>query len=226
MRRFILLTLVALLLAAGLAAQEHTAALKFKLLEAAEYNLDMFYSSELQRLYVQLDFDIPKSNLDPQYHYGVFLDKGAQFQAITISGNYESHYWVNNLQPEHFEPVLTQRSLLSADCPALFFGLSMNDFDKLPDTAHYRIWYYLSVPPFQLDSSQKLSTGIEASQYWYPRNMSSPSTVNLKLTTTPYLTLLVGNSFAAKDDKDFSRVHTSNYIESVDNPCSLKLIRE
>lgn len=226
MRRTFFLIALFLLLAAGLAAQDSAAELRFKLLEADEYELDMFYSTELQRLYMQVDFDIPKSQLDPQYYYGVFLHKDAQIQAITVSGNYESHYWANNLQPEHFEPDLIQPELLVWNTPVLFYGIHLNSFAQYTETTHFRLWYYITVPPFQIDQNNKLSTGLGADDFWYPRNITKDSTVKLTMTTTPFMTLRVGNNFASQQDRQYSRIHKNTYIETPAQPCGFRLIRD
>ncbi|MBW6514019.1 MAG: hypothetical protein K0B87_04615 [Candidatus Syntrophosphaera sp.] len=226
MRRISVIFILALLLASGLRAQNDADALYFKLLEAEEYELDTFYSSELQRLYVQVDFDIPKSQLDPAYHYGVFLERDAQFQSTTISGQYGSHYLVSNLMPEHFVPGLTKPELLNWDSPAIFYGLSLDNYDRMPEIVHFRLWYYLRIPPFKLDETQKLSTGLDANQFWYPRNISTGSKVKLKLTTIPYMTLLVGNAYAAHIDKQYSRIHSITFIETVEHPSSFRLVRD
>ncbi len=226
MRRTINLIALLLLLVGGLAAQDTASALRFKLLESDEYELDMFYSTELQRLYMQVDFDISKSQLDSDYYYGVFLHKDAQMQAIAVSGNYESHYWVDNLQPEHFGPELNQPELLVWNSPALFFGIRLSNFAKYPETAHFKIWYYLDVPPFRLDDGNKLSTGLDARDFWYPRNLNQDSKVKLTMTTTPYMSLRVGNSFASNVDKQYSRTHKNTYIETPGQPCGFRLIRD
>ncbi len=226
MRRLYMTFALLFLFAIGLVAQENTAALKFKLLEADEYDLDMFYSTELQRLYMQVDFEVSKEDLDPQFYYGVFLHKGAQIQAITVSGSFESHYWANNLQPEHFDPVLVQPELLVWNSPALFYGIHLNNLAKYPEKPHFRIWYYIEVPPFRLDETNKLTTGLDASEFWYPRSLSKDCTVKITMTTTPYMSLRVGNSFASKLDKQYSRIHTNTYIETPAQPCGFRLIRD
>jgi len=226
MRRKYMMFALLLLLALGLASQENTAALRFKLLEAGEYELDMFYSTELQRLYMQVDFELPKNELDPNFHYGVFLHKDAQIQAITVSGSFEAHYWANNLQPEHFEPHLVQPELLVWNSPARFFGIHLNNLDKYPETPHFRIWYYVQVPPFRLDETNKLTTGLDAAEFWYPRNLSRETTVQVTMTTTPYMSLRVGDTFASKLDKQFSRTHKNTYIETPSQPCGFRLVRD
>ena len=226
MRRTYLLIALLLSLTAGIVAQDTAAAFRFKLLEAGEYELDMFYSTELQRLYMQVDFDIPGEELSPGYYYGVFLHKDAQIQAITVSGNFESHYWVNNLQPEHFEPELIQPELLVWNSPARFFGIHLNSLEKYPETPHFRIWYYLEVPPFRLDETNKLTTGLDAAEFWYPRNLSRETTVQVTMTTTPYMSLRVGDTFASKLDKQFSRTHKNTYVETPSQPCGFRLVRD
>ncbi|MGC9362257.1 MAG: hypothetical protein ACP5F3_04935 [Candidatus Syntrophosphaera sp.] len=198
----------------------------FKLLEAEEYDLDVFYSSELQRLYVQVDFEIPKNELDPTFHYGVFLERDAQFQAFTVDGKTGKHYLVNNLLPEHFVPGLTKPELLNWNSPVLFRGFYLPDLENLPETVHFRMWYYLRVPPFKLDGQQMLTTGLDAGQFWYPRNTNTMSRVNVRMTTIPYISVMVGSNIASQFDKQYSRIHTLSYVESVDQPSSLVLIRD
>lgn len=226
MRRLLFIFVLSLLLASGLGAQNSADALYFKLLQAEDYELDTFFSTELQRLYVQIDFDVPKTELDPTYNYGVFLDRDAQFQSITVSGQYSSHYLVNNLKPEHFVPGLTQPELLDWDSQVTFYGLSLANYESLQEIVHFRIWYYLRIPPFTLDDTQKLSTGLDAQQCWYPRNINTSSSVKLKLTTIPYISLRIGNREAEKVDKQYSRTHTITFVESVDQPRSFTLIRD
>jgi hypothetical protein len=226
MHRVIVLISLSLILAAGLGAQIDTAALYFKLLEAEEYDLDMFYSSELHRLYVQVDFEILKNELDPSYHYGVFLERDAQFQAFTISGQVGEHYRVNNLSPEHFVMGLTHPELLDWDSSVSFRGLYLHNFDELPENLHFRLWYYLRVPPFKLDANQKLTTVLDANQFWYPRNMRTKSKVNLRMITIPYISISIGNNLASQFDKQYSRIHTLSFEESVEQPSSLRFIRD
>ncbi len=226
MRRLYILIILILMLTVGLWAQKESSPLYFRLLESEKYNLDMFYSTELQRLYVQLDFDIPKSSLDPAAHYGVFLIKDALFQNVMISGKFASHYFVNNLVPQHFVPELTKTELLKDDSPAKFYGFTIKDFADLPELVHVRMWYYLTVPVFKIDEMNKLSTYLDAEKFWYPRNFTSSSTVELKLTTTPFMTLLVNNSYAPQTDKQYSRIHNSTFLEIPHQPASVRLIRD
>jgi hypothetical protein len=82
------------------------------------------------------------------------------------------------------------------------------------------------MPAFRLDDQQKLSSMLKADQCWYPRNLTKSSTVNLTLTTTPNLTLLVGNSYATHSDSEYTRTHRHTFIDTLEQPVDLKLIRE
>lgn len=217
---------ILLLLAATLVAQADNDTIRFTLLDAAEYDLDMFYSTDLGRLFMQVDFDIPKSELNPKLYYGVFLEQHSYIQSVTVSGFYEGNYLVQNLDANHFEPVLPKPELLYADSPARFYGINLNHYADYPETAHFRIWYYTEVPAFTLNDRQQLSTGLRGDQFWYPRSLKRNNTVRLTLTTTPYLTLLVGNSYAAKTDEQYTRIHKETFIETAEQPVSFALIRD
>lgn len=225
MRRMIFLLLAILACAIGLRAAEADS-LDFKLLAAETYSLDMFYSSELQRMYVQLDFDIPKSALSPDYRYGALLDADAVFQSIEVAGNYENHYRVKNLEPENFAPPQPQAAWLDEKAPARFFGLPLGDWQSLPQKVHFRFWYYTSVDPFTTDSRGVASTGLEPDRFWYPRNTGAASTVQLKLTTTPYMVLRIGENSVTRTDSQYSRVHETTFTENPAEPVALRLIRD
>ncbi len=225
MRRTILIFAL-LLLASLLAAQESPAALRFKLLEANEYDLDMFYSTELRRLYMQIDFEIPKAQLDPSFYYGFFLHKDAQIQAITVSGKNEKLYWVTNMVAEHFEPTLPQPELLVWNSPARFFGIHLDNFRDYDQRARFKIWYSIDLPTFELDGANKLSTGLDGREFWHPHNLNRQANIRLTLVTTPYMKLRLGNSFASSEDKQYSRTHKLSYIDSPTEPNGFWLIRD
>ncbi|NLN85403.1 MAG: hypothetical protein GX135_04775 [Candidatus Cloacimonetes bacterium] len=215
-----------LLLASLLAAQESPAALSFKLLEANEYELDMFYSTELRRLYMQLDFEIPKSQLDPSFHYGFFLHKDAQIQSITVSGKNEKLYWVTNMVPEHFEPTLPQPELLAWNSPVRFFGIHLDKLRDYGEKAQFKIWYNIDIPTFELDGANKLSTGLDGTEFWHPHNLNQDTNIRLTLVTTPYMKLRLGKSFASSEDKQYSRTHKLSFIDSPTEPSGFRLIRD
>jgi len=225
MRRSFLLFAI-LLLASLLAAQESPAALRFKLLEANEYELDMFYSTELRRLYMQVDFEIPKSQLNPEFYHGIFLHKDAQIQAISVSGKPENLYWVTDLVAEHFEPTLPQPELLVWNSPVRFFGIHLDHFAEYSSLTKFKIWYSIDLPTFELDGANKLSTGLDAREYWFPHNLYRDANVKLTLVTTPYMKLHLGNSVATSVDRQYSRTHTFTYTDSPLKPSGFRLIRD
>lgn len=225
MRRTVLFFAI-LLLVSFLAAQESPSALRFKLLEAGEYELDMFYSTELRRLYMQVDFEIPKSQLNLDYHYGFFLHKDAQIQAISVSGKHEKLYWVTNMVAEHFEPELPQPELLVWNSPVRFFGIHLDHFSEYSRLTQFKIWYSIDLPNFELDGSNKLSTGLNDREYWHPHNLNRDANVNLTLVTTPYMKLHLGKSVATSVDSQYSRTHKFSYTDSPLEPTGFRLIRD
>lgn len=226
MRKSICLIALLLLLGVGVFAQVIVPGAKFKLISPAELDLNMFYSTELQRLYVQADFELEKALLDPTQYNGVFLNRDARLQSLTIAGRGEGYYFVNNISPQHFEPELSYPELLKEDNPARFHGLSINNYQNYPDTVHVTLMYYLDLPEFRINEMNKLCSGFEANQYWYPHDLVSSTVVKVKLDTTPFYTLLLGNSFAQFTDKDFKRTHKCTFIAPPDQPVNLRLIKD
>ena len=216
----VLLTLLFASLLVCLSAQEQKS---FKLLQAPEYDLDILYSSELVRLYVQVDFAIPRDQLDASSYYGVFLSSGAVFQRALVGGEYAPHFFVSNLVPEHFQPALPVAEVLNEESGVKFIGISLKDLDKFPETVTFRLWYILPVTSPASDSIGKPSFLIDGKQFWYPRNVHQVSTVKLNMLTTPRISVLIDKSFATQTDKDNSRQHTGTFLEMPDQPCSLRL---
>lgn len=224
MSRLIFCVLLSCFILAGLAAQE--SAPVFKLLEAEEYDIDVHYSTELQRLYFRVDFSVPAAELSGEAYYGLFLPKGMEFQSLTAAGKYLPRYQVKDLSAENFDPPLPQPELLAADYPAELSVFLPRGLPSGEDEIPIRLWYNMPVPAFTVAPDHSLGAEISARQFWYPRNISRQSKVNVVMTSPPYISLLIGNNFASHSDGDYIRTHRSSYLETADQPCSLFLLRD
>ena len=197
---------------------------EFQNLEADEYTLDMAYSAELGRLFVQLDFNIPRGKTEARLRYGLFLHKDAVLQSVIISDFVQQAYQVKNLRYKHFKPNLKQKELLAKDSPVSFYGIPRQDFDLLPRVVHYRIWYYLPVAPLARSENAELATVLDSGSFWYPRNLSRKSLVKVKLTTVPEISLRMWDLAITRTVNECSWVYSVTYTEDEDNPASVRLI--
>lgn len=226
MRRPCLIILTMLFLAVAVVAAAKDGAQYFRLLEAQEYALDMLYSSELERVYVQVEFSVDRASLDPEARYGMFLDNSAIVQAIMVGGLDQTSYQVSNLKPALFKPKLNQPELLLENSPNGFLGINLPALSQLPPIVQIKLWYYLPVPPVTEQKDQNLATDLDAKRYWYPRNIHGDAKVNLKLTTVKYFILQIGDVAAPRVDGEFGRVHEISYTDKAKKPATFRLIRD
>lgn len=210
----------------SVAVPDSTAGAKnFRLLEADSYTLDMHYSSALERLIVGIQFSLPKAELDPSKVWGMFIHRNAVINSISVSGEYEQPGFWANLTANDFQPLLPIPGLLAKDAQAVFFNLSLENYASYADSVQFEIWYTLSTPPFAEGEQSVLSTGFEASQFWYPRRLSGPSRLNIRLSTAPDINLLLGGSYAPHSSGRYSWDHEIVISENPEQPVSLVLIK-
>jgi hypothetical protein len=210
----------------SLSAQVIVPGAKFKLITPAVLDLNMFYSSELHRLYVEADFDLQKDQLDPTQYNGVFLSRDTKLQSLTIAGQGEGYYYVNNITAQNFQPELSKPELLAADSPARFHGMSINNYQNYPDTVRVKLMYYLDMPEFRTNEMKQVCAGFGGDQYWYPHSLTGDVKVNVKLETTPYFSLMLGNSFPSHTDQGFKRMHQCSFMDVPPQPQAFRLIKD
>lgn len=226
MRKYVVLYLVLFLLGLCLFAQEPASApAKAKLLPADRMDLDMRYSTEMKRLYVQADFTVAGAKLDTLSYFGVFLNRGAKIQSVTINNRASGHYFMQGLVPDHFDPVLPNAELVASDAPARFHGIVLSNFAQYGETVAFRIMYYLDVPEFAMNDMNMLCAGFAPESFWYPRNVMGRTAVNLNLHTTQFTELMLGNQLVAYKDTGFQRTHSSMFFDMPAQPLAFRLIR-
>jgi len=193
---------------------------------ATDLSLDMRYSTELQRLYIQVDTQVEKSTIDNFALNGFFMIRNARLQGLWINGKSSKFMFVNNLKPENFNPALEQPQLLEPNSSARYHLIAMNDFADYPDLVHVRIHYYINVPDFQPNSLNQLYTVLEPDTFWYPRNLVSPTNVKMKVTTTTFIRLMLGDALVPYTDTDFQREHTATFRDDPAKPLSFRLMKD
>lgn len=191
-----------------------------------DLTLDMRYSTELQRLYMQVDTHVEKSTIDNFALNGFFMPRNARLQGLWINGKSSRFMFVGNLKPENFNPALEQPQMLEDSYPARYHMIPMNDFADYPDLVHIRILYYINVPNFQPNSLNQLYTVLEPDTFWYPRNIVSTTNVKMKVTTTTFIRLMLGDALVPYTDADFQREHIATFRDDPAKPLSFRLMKD
>ncbi|MGI6197978.1 MAG: hypothetical protein ACOYIS_02455 [Candidatus Cloacimonadaceae bacterium] len=186
-------------------------------------NMELRFSTELQRLYFQLEAIANKADIDDLAHNGFFLPKTARIQGVWLNGK---HIRLSYMPELTFNPPLEDESLLAADSPARFFILEIDDYPGLPEQVEVRINYYINMPPFKASTIGQQFTFLDPDCFWYPRNLSQGTNINFKLITTPRLRLSLGGSLVPYSDHDYKREHTANFTDDPAEPLSLRIIRD
>lgn len=220
---FILLMICAAVYAQGEAPKQTVWA---KVFPATEQNLDIRYSTELQRLYIQVDAKVQKSTIDNFALNGLFLPRNARVQGLWINGKSSKFLFVNNLKPENFNPPLEKPELLDEKGPARYHIMMMNDFADYPDVVPVRIVYYIDMPPLEPNSLDQLFTMLSPETFWYPRYILGTTTVKLKLVTTTFIRLMLGDALVPSSDKDYQREHVAGFRDDPAKPLSFRLMKE
>lgn len=225
MRRYFALLLCLLVVSVALNAQTGPAQMKFKLLGSNAYDVDMYFSSELQRLFIQVDYDMPKADLDTTSYFGIFLSKSASIQGMVINGTSCTGYEASGLSPDLFDPVIKNRELFDKSSPVAFSGLKLLSWDSLPDPVHVTLWYYLRIPTFTLNPINKLGFTLDSNKFWYPRDPSRLSTVRLKLRTSKNISFMCGNAVVTYTDNKTTRTYQTTYMEIPGQSCLLQIYK-
>lgn len=227
MRKYILISMILLLVGVNLSAQTQsvTVSPKMKIIPIAGANLDMHYTADLQRLSVIATFDVPKASIDGNAYNGFFLNKNARIESIHVGNVRSAIFFINGANETNFEPVLSMPQLLSEDSKAKFHGFYLNGFDEYPETVKIVLKYNLTLPEFMPNELGKPCTGLPADNYWYPHNLSSSTMVELKVMTTKYFSVIFGNNFSTYTDEKFSRTHKAMFIDTPESPVNIRFMK-
>lgn len=224
MRRFTAFVLMFILAIGALGAQEAVPS-KVKFLPLESMDLSMRYSSEIQRLYVQVDFDVETARLDSLSYWGVFLNKNAQISDVKVNGVVAAHYYLQGLVPEHFEPLVDAK-YLQADAPANFVGIVMGNVASYPEKVRVKFSYFMPVPAFAVNEMKTPNAFMAGDTFWYPHYLNGTVTVNLVLATTPYFELMLGDASMSSTVSDLARTHQSTILDMPGLPKSFRLLQK
>ena len=228
MRRFTALFLLLFLASAALYAQVtvENVSPKVKFLPMESMDLNMRYSSEMQRLYVQVDFDVETARLDAYSYWGMFLNKNAKISGVMVNGVVSGHYLMQRLSPGHFDPVIAETKYLQAEAPVGFVGIDIRNMETYPDKVRIKFSYFLDIPEFTTNDFKVLNSGFPGEHFWYPHYLNGTTSVNLTLTTTQYFKLMLGNMTIGFKADEFTRTHQTTFFDMPGQPLSFRLMKE
>jgi hypothetical protein len=189
--KHLVLTLILTFMLVGMAAQEiiDGSPIRFSLLEAVDYDLNLTIGTSVGRLYTSVNFTVNKTELDSTDYYSFFLNENATLERVQINGVESRYNLTTNLHPKHFVPELTQADLIDASSGINCYSFDRELFSNLPDTINISLEYWLPLPAYSatLDGREAMELG--NIPFFYPRNISASSEVNVLLITTIYHTM-------------------------------------
>lgn len=224
MRRIAFLILVLSILCTAAFAQSDK--VWTKQFPANDISLNMSYSSELQRLYVQVDGTVNKSSIDNFALNGLFLARNARIQGLWINGQLSKVLFVNSLNPTNFQPALEQAQLLDSNGLNRYHILALNNFASYPESIPFRLSYYLEIPAFKKGALNQQITSLPPETFWYPKNLLGETHIKFKLITTTYNRVMLGDALVPYTDQDYQRIHAVSFSDEVFPPLTFKLIKE
>lgn len=225
MRKALLLFTSLLILCLPLLAQEQRelSTPLAKQFPAKELNLELRFSAELQRLYFQVNAIADKASVDESALVGFFLPEAARIQAMQIDNKPVRFRIYRNLT---FSPPLEDEDILADDSPVRYCVIPMDNYSQFPDQVEIRIDYFLDMPAFEANAFGQECTSLSPEQFWYPRSLSQGTDISLKLITTPYFRLSLGEALIPCKDHDYRREHITKFKDNPNKPLSLTITKE
>ncbi len=158
--------------------------IRFSLLKALDYQLNLTTGTSIGRLYVGVEYLVNKNELLNTDYYSFFLNQNAYLEKVQLNGVETRYNVTTNLHPKHFIPELPQPELLDGSLPVNCYSFDAAIFENLPEQIRVSLEYWLPLPAYQtgLDGRESISLG--TLPFFYPRNLSESSQINVNLITT------------------------------------------
>ena len=221
---FICLGMVLLAQTSEATPEPETPVVKFALLSAPVYNLDMQLSAEMQRVYVTTDFTIEKAMLPQAEYYTFLLSKNAKIEQVYVNKKLTAPIITTKLVPQHFNPVFPDSTLLADDAGIVCYSFNLASSVVKEETVHFQVKYWIPLPEWQLNAEGCKFACFKADQFWYPRNIVGSSIVKGKLVTSERYSLNMGTTCPCTD-ADGIRTHSSTFTDSPGSNPVLTIIK-
>lgn len=225
MKKILILVTSLLIMCLPLLAQEliETPTAAAKLFPSKELDMELRFSTELQRLYFQVKATADKADIDDLAHNCFLMPKAARVQGVWLNGKRARFSFIPNLE---FSPPLEDIDIMSEKSPARYYILEIGNYAELPDQVEVRIQYYVNMPAFKASTLGQKFTSLSFDQFWYPRQLSRGTDIKFKLTTTPTLRVSLGESLVPYSDQDYKRVHAADFTDDPEEPLNLRITRD
>lgn len=195
----------------------------FGVISPSEINLDLRYSNSLSRLYVIASFSLDPQALPKTTYHSLFLDNSMHLEQICISGKFCGSIITNNLVPQHFVPDFPYPALLDSTSTAICYSFNLAPLKNSKEPIDFRMVYWLDMPALKADTGEP-STGLNTDTLWFPRNLLTPSTLNIRISTTDRYRVRFGDILNYTDAEGI-RTHEGSYADTPGKYFELKLMR-
>lgn len=163
--------------------------IRLSLMQAEEYHLNLTISPGLGVIFAKLEFEITKSQLQTTDYYSFFLTKAAYIEKFRINGVNTPFNITSDLHPKHFVPDLCQPVLLDSCTTVTCYSIESKILAELPEKINFCLEYRLPLPEWKTHEDGREFIAFSGCNFWYPRNLSQSSELNLSVLTTVFYTM-------------------------------------
>lgn len=220
----ILLSIILMLISLVLCAEVNKGnQVRFGLISAQEYSLDLRLSNEMQRVYITALFTVNADSLKTLDYYSFFVNQDVHIEQMFVNSRLLSPFITSNLQAEHFVPSLPVPALLDSTSAMVCYSLKKADL-AAADSVHFKVSFWIPLPEWQPDVSNAVMAGFLTDHYWFPRNIVFPSKVNIKLQSSYLYKLELDNPCLTTENKGI-RTHRGCFQDGPGKSSFLKIIK-
>lgn len=196
---------------------------RFGLISASEYNLDLRLSNEMQRVYITALFTVNADSLKARDYYSFFVNRDVHIEQVFVNAKIQSPFITSNLQPEHFVPVLPVPALLDSTSAMVCYSFKKADL-AASDSVHFKVGFWIPLPEWQPDTTNALMAGFLTDHYWFPRNVVFHSKVNIRLQSSFLYKLELEKPCMATENKGI-KTHRGCFQDGPGMSSFLKIIK-
>lgn len=160
--------------------------IRFSLLEGLDYELNLTLGTNVGRLYANVNFTVNKQDLPETDYYSFFLNSGARVEHLQLNGVESQYFLCSNLHPKHFIPELIHSDLIAEGNDINCYAIAKDRLASLPDSINIYLEYRLPLPEYEIIQGDKEAIKLGEIPFFYPRNLSASSEVNINILTSIY----------------------------------------
>lgn len=182
MKRYLSILLLLGILSGLLYAVQDQEKVYLSLFDAHEYNLNMSMSTDANRLYANLQFKIDSARLPEAENYSFFISKRVLLERVKINGKSVPFFYTTGLDARHFAPPLENEMLLAPEAPVHCISIDKKYIKGESGEISVYLEFRSFLPEWTLDESGKEVLCWDTADFFYPRNVMHPATLNLEFS--------------------------------------------